>query len=166
MSSKKSGNLIMGLLIVILLVENFLVFYSPDSPFFQAAKKDIPLSEIPSVLSQAGLYDILFIVQNVLCLILFLWLIFRLLNRKSEPELPEQPVSLPKHKGNSKTDIDLLYDIIKQKKRVKIGEIARVFTIDREKALDWCRILENNGLVAISYPAFSESEIILQENNG
>ncbi len=64
-------------------------------------------------------------------------------------------------RDKSKTDIDSLHEILKEKKHLRISTIARVFKISKEKALEWCQILEDANLAAISYPRMGEPEVII-----
>ena len=67
----------------------------------------------------------------------------------------------------SKTDIDLLYDLLKEKKRLEISSIARVFNVDKETVKEWGEIMEDNDLVVMEYPRFGDPEItLMEEENG
>lgn len=59
-------------------------------------------------------------------------------------------------KGRSKTDLDSLYKILKEKKSMSISDISRVFKVDLEVALGWAKILESGDLAIIEYPRFGK----------
>ena len=61
--------------------------------------------------------------------------------------------------GKTNTDLDLLYFLLREKKKLKIPTISKIFKIDKEKALEWCRILESHDYVIINYPSLSEPEV-------
>jgi len=61
----------------------------------------------------------------------------------------------------SGTDLDALYSILKDKKQIKVSSIAKAFKIDRETAMEWCRILESGNLATIDYPGVGEPIIRL-----
>ena len=63
----------------------------------------------------------------------------------------------------TKTDLDVLYEILKNKKQLSISTISRLFKIDKDTALEWCKILESGELVSVSYPAFSEPFVLINE---
>jgi hypothetical protein len=56
----------------------------------------------------------------------------------------------------NKTDLDTLYEIIKENQELPISAISKSFNITKEIAMEWCKILESGELVTISYPGFSE----------
>lgn len=56
----------------------------------------------------------------------------------------------------SKTDLDILYEMLKRKKWVTIDSIEKVFKVNSEVALGWSKILENGNLAIIDYPRFGK----------
>lgn len=63
--------------------------------------------------------------------------------------------------SKTKTDIDILYDLLKERHSIRISLAAKIFKVDKEKIIEWCRILQNANLVTISYPKVGEPEIVL-----
>lgn len=63
----------------------------------------------------------------------------------------------------SKTDIDLLYDLLKEKKKIELGTIADTFKISEETATEWAKILEDAQLAVLHYPRFGEAEVRIKE---
>jgi hypothetical protein len=49
---------------------------------------------------------------------------------------------------------------------LKISVIAKAFGISKDQALEWGKILENQNLASVEYPAFSEPEIKAKNKNG
>jgi len=66
-------------------------------------------------------------------------------------------------RGKSKTDIDVLYELIKEKKRIKILSITKLFDVKEETALEWAKILESSNLAAINYPRVGDPELVINE---
>ncbi len=60
-----------------------------------------------------------------------------------------------------KTDIDVLYDLVKNKGRVKISALAKTFNVDKKTIEDWAEMLEEHGLLKIHYPAIGEAELMI-----
>ncbi len=54
-------------------------------------------------------------------------------------------------KRHYKTEIDELYELIQEKEKVTLKSVQSKFNIDRKKADEWATILEENGLIKISY---------------
>jgi hypothetical protein len=65
--------------------------------------------------------------------------------------------------NKNKTDLDTLYELLKEKKELPISAITKIFKISHEVALEWCKILESGELVTISFPSFSEPIIRIYE---
>ena len=61
------------------------------------------------------------------------------------------------------TDIDILYQILQEKKHLKIASISKVFHISKETAMEWAKILENGELASMYYPQFGDAEILLSQ---
>ena len=66
-------------------------------------------------------------------------------------------------RGKSSTDLDTLYELLKEKKRLKLNAIALSFHLTEENALEWAKILESANLATISYPKFGDPELVLNE---
>lgn len=64
-------------------------------------------------------------------------------------------------RGKSKTDLDTLYDLLKEKKKLKLSTIATLFHVTEETATDWAKILESGNLAAINYPRIGEPELVI-----
>ncbi|MBI2546622.1 alpha/beta fold hydrolase [Candidatus Woesearchaeota archaeon] len=61
------------------------------------------------------------------------------------------------------TDIDLLYRMLAEKKKLKLSQVSANFGISKVQAEEWARILEDNKLAKIHYPLLGDAEIILLE---
>ena len=62
-----------------------------------------------------------------------------------------------------KTDLDVLYDILKEKKHLHLQTIAKIFKVDIDVAKNWCQILVAGNLATLEYPRFGDPELILNE---
>ncbi|NCO11100.1 hypothetical protein CO038_00995 [Candidatus Pacearchaeota archaeon CG_4_9_14_0_2_um_filter_39_13] len=63
-----------------------------------------------------------------------------------------------KNPGN-KTDLDILYEILKEKKTLRVSTISKMFNIDKRLVMDWINTLESGDLASINYPRFGEPEV-------
>ncbi|NPE26914.1 hypothetical protein HNV12_02840 [Methanococcoides sp. SA1] len=68
--------------------------------------------------------------------------------------------------GKSRTDLDTLYEILKQKKTIDIIDIEKTFNVDSDVAFEWAKILENGNLAIIDYPRFRKPTLKLVEKEG
>ncbi|HLC32025.1 MAG TPA: hypothetical protein VJK51_05145 [Candidatus Nanoarchaeia archaeon] len=87
-------------------------------------------------------------------------LIFIILKRKQEvnleiTETPPEKIERPKNK----TDLDVLYDLLQEKKHLKLTTITKLFNVSNEVAIDWAQILEGGELATIHYPRMGEPEL-------
>lgn len=54
--------------------------------------------------------------------------------------------------GQSKTDLDSLYETLQEKKSFKVSTIAKSFKVSKDVAMEWCKILETADLATVDYP--------------
>ncbi|MFH1307520.1 MAG: hypothetical protein ABIH72_01580 [archaeon] len=106
---------------------------------------------------------IAFIAQWLIILLIVYFAYVRHLKKTKTEKIQISYSSLEKRKGKAGTDIDLLYSLLKDGKKLRVSVVAEIFNIDRERALEWMRILEDHNLALINYPAFSEPEVELYE---
>ena len=57
------------------------------------------------------------------------------------------------------TDVDKILMVIKEKKRVKFSELAKMFNVSKQTIEEWAKILEDHGLAQIFYPTLGEPEL-------
>ncbi len=76
-----------------------------------------------------------------------------------EEEKQQQILKVTAKLIKHETDLDRVYNIIKEKKAVKISEITSQFNISKKQAEDWASILEKYGLIEIYYPMLGEPEL-------
>lgn len=82
-----------------------------------------------------------------------------------EPEKKEQlkiPVEI-KDKSRIKTDIDSLYNLLKENKRLSFDNIEKAFGVNKDTVASWAKILESGNLALIYQPKFGEPELWLDE---
>lgn len=72
-------------------------------------------------------------------------------------------LQIKRSQEKAKTDIDLLYDLLKEKKKIELGVVADTFKISEETATEWAKILEDAQLASLHYPRFGEAEIKIKE---
>ncbi len=65
----------------------------------------------------------------------------------------------------SRTDLDVLHEMLKREKQITIDNVEKVFKIDFEVALEWFKILEDGDLAIIDYPRFGKPILKLMEKN-
>ena len=62
-------------------------------------------------------------------------------------------------KQGYETDFDRLYGLLKEKKKLTVSEVAQGFGVKKAKAEEWGKILKEQGLIELYYPAVGEPEL-------
>ncbi len=120
--------------------------------FYEAYKGISPLSK-------------LFLISEWAVLIILLAGVFfrdiKTKSKESEEEL--SGVDIKRLTEDNGTDLDVLYKVLKEKKKLKISSISKLFKVKEEVAMEWCKILESGNLGVIEYPSAREPIIRLVE---
>ena len=104
------------------------------------------------------------ILQWMALIILLAGVFFRDMKAKKKEAAAElSGVDITQLSKDSGTDLDTLYKLLKEKKKLKISNIARLFKVKEEVAMEWCKILESGNLGVIEYPSAREPIIKLVE---
>lgn len=117
-----------------------------------------------NVLFKINMSLVAFVAQWIILLLIVLFAYSKFLKHRKEEDAKIADFVLPKIKSRSQTHLDTFYDLLKIKKSLSITTISKAFRIPKEMALDWAKILESDELVIIEYPAFSDPEVIINEN--
>jgi hypothetical protein len=102
------------------------------------------------------------IFQWIFSLVIISFIIFRDV-KSLKTKIPEINIEIKKSPNKNSTDLDSLYEALKERKELSILSISKGFNINKDIALDWCKILEAGELVSIEYPAFGQPIIHLKE---
>jgi hypothetical protein len=79
--------------------------------------------------------------------------------RHSSAEIKKIIAEKKNASSSAKTDIDVLYEILKHQKKLGISEIASAFGITKDIAAEWAQMLEENNLAEIEYSNIGEPVI-------
>ncbi len=92
-------------------------------------------------------------------------LIVFLIKAKMEIRTVEHAIftKLKINRGIAQTDLDLMYELTKEKKAIKINALANYFEVEDKTIIAWARILEEANLVSLNYPAVGEPQVVLNE---
>ena len=130
---------IFAIILITLVTESIAIFY--------ASSKDFP---IPRYL----------LIMQVPLIIFILGFAYIKNRRIWQRKVEEYGINLREISKNSKTDLDALYTILKNKKEIKVRSISNIFKIEEDLAMEWSRILEAGELVTIEYPGFGSPKVI------
>ena len=89
--------------------------------------------------------------------------LFKTIKHKKRPILKKSTFSKKNFDNEAQTDLDILYNALAKKKEISLEDIALMFKVDKELALDWCKTLENADLAIVDYPNFKPPILRLPE---
>ena len=124
--------------------------------------KDSLSSTFNRTVEMSPIMKIFLISQWALLLLILAYSAFKdknLLNQKKD----EKELHIQKNLSKNKTDLDVLYEVLQKKKKLKISAISKAFKVSKEIAMEWCKILESGNLAEIDYPGFGQPVIKLTE---
>jgi hypothetical protein len=117
-----------------------------------------------------GIYESSSVSNKVLILIQFVVgiiaavIIFIVINKRLKKKATFSRNDFVENKTKkSRTDLDMLYEILKKRKKIDIVDIESVFKVSPKVAFGWAKILENGDLAVIEYPRFGKPILILME---
>lgn len=90
--------------------------------------------------------------------------IFLLAKQKIATKKNVSKLEIKRNKGSlTETDIDNLYNLLREQKSLKLSAICMLFGVDKEVVLSWGRTLEASKLIRIDYPSFGDPDFVYQE---
>jgi predicted ArsR family transcriptional regulator len=60
------------------------------------------------------------------------------------------------------TDIDKLYEILKERKKISFKAISRAFKVSDETVRKWGTTLESGNLARVEYPSIGYPELVIK----
>lgn len=106
---------------------------------------------------------ILILLQIFLFIIVIAFVSFIFRRSKKRVILSKKDYIAKDGNRRSRTDLDILYGILKIKKAINIDDIARTFKVSPEIALGWSKVLETGDLAEIDYPRFGNPVLKIPE---
>ena len=82
---------------------------------------------------------------------------------ESKNELSLSNIKEKYEKGENRTDLDILYDILKEKKHLSLNSISKIFKVSKEVAKSWSETLEAGDLATLFYPRIGDPELVLKK---
>jgi len=157
--------IILAIFVISVLITS-LYLYSNRSEFSYLHISGESIKDIPKLPLDISISLIAFVTQWFILISIILFAYARYLKKKKYEKVTLNIQEIRKKKSGTETDLDLLYRALKDKKKLPIDLISKSFKIDKEKAIEWSKILENSGLATLEYPAFGEPEVKLNEKGG
>jgi hypothetical protein len=154
---KKKQLIILGILVVCLLI-GLIVLNVQDLLLFGY------LAELLTYASPE-----FYIGASIITLLIFVFIVFktRKLIRIKKIRFQQQQAKhvqaikeeLQHHQKGFETDFDRLYQLLQEKKKLTVGEVAAGFGVSKTKAEEWGKILKEQGIIDLHYPPVGEAEL-------
>jgi hypothetical protein len=157
--AKKIGVAAMGLFVVLFLGINLYLYTVKNNS--SSAMSGMAITDLPFGLNISLLA---FILQWIILLCIVFFAYTRFLKHRKEEDEKIKFLVIPEPKSKAETNIDILYNFLKKEEGLSIGAVARIFNVKKEVALGWGKILEENDLATIEYPAFADPEIKIKKD--
>ena len=156
---KKRGFTIISGIVLILALTNLFLFFNKDGTSYATISGKF-IEEVPELPFDLNISLIAFVIQWIVLLLIIITAYVHFLKHRKDEEYVKRDYSLLKQKKTkSKTDLDILYNLLQNKKILSTKTISELFGISKEKALEWAKILENRKLAIIEYPTFNDPEV-------
>lgn len=125
--------------------------------------KIIQISSFADLNFNLRIYSFFAIVLELILIFFFLFI-----DSKNKDEFVKEMRAVKKlktefAKSKNQTDLDVLYNILKERKKIKVSILHTVFDVDRETMRDWIETLESGDLVELNNKKFGESELIFKK---
>lgn len=75
------------------------------------------------------------------------------------PVDPTHEIHIDHPAGLGRTDLDVLYDLLKKEKKISLPKIQKLFGVSEEIVEHWCKTLESGNLAEVHYPRLGEPEL-------
>jgi len=176
MVTKEDRAIVIGVLFLLFLIIGdatyFMINY--DDSFSDVSNNFVSVMSANSIktavnnfYSTSSVNQRIFLLLQFLVLILFIVIIVFIISKLKSKKLLQKTSYVDKNRSVSKTDIDILYDMLKAEKDISISDISRMFKVDDDVSMGWAKILEDANLALIDYPRFGKPVIrLFSENSG
>ena len=168
MEKRKGAVVFLWVLIgLFLAVTTWLYFSYQLNPFMGGMTGNSVREVVNTFYETSSINQRIFILSQVLLLIVICAVIFMIVKKfRVKQKLFKNDYIIKGGNKRSRTDLDVLYEMLKKKKEISMEDIEKVFRIDPEIALDWSKILENGDFAEIDYPRFGKPVLRLLEEDG
>ncbi len=169
MEKKRNGpkalKLVATIVILATLIHTGYTFYNKNSLSFQVGLSGNIITENAGEVAEAnlGLKDKIILMSEWI-LVISLIIISRI-KEKIETKKADQIISQSKkiHLGISRTDLDLMYELLNEKEELKVVTLAKYFGVDNSTILEWGRVLEEANLIKVNYPTIGDPILLINK---
>ena len=149
-------------LISVILILNLIFHSLAYFDYFEDKKYNIGL--FSSLINNFAQYSLYSIGAILIEFVILFTLLMMFISYKKRLKLHKKVLDLRNfHSSRTTTDLDALYEVLKEKKKLSLSTIANTFNVSTALVYEWGKILETGKLAKIEYPRFKEPILTLME---
>lgn len=104
----------------------------------------------------------LVVLSQIFLLVIIVVAVFFIFKRFRKKVMLSKKNYIPISKNKrARTDLDILYEMLKRKGELDMEDVVRTFKVSPEIVLGWFKVLENGDLAEIDYPRFGHPVLTL-----
>ena len=77
-------------------------------------------------------------------------------DKKKKHKKEEKPIVYKKPTGKLTTEVDDMLEIISNKKKIRMNQLAKMMKVKPKEVKEWTETLENWGIIEVHYPLFGD----------
>lgn len=158
--AKKLGIFLMGLFVVVFSGTNLYMYFGNSDRSYNSLSGMVTGN---TIIANMNFSLVAFIIQWVILLLIVMFAYTKFIKEKKNDNISHNEIPRMKDSEGLDTELDTLYRLLIEKERLSVGAIAKAFDIEKEKAIEWAKILEEHDLVSVEYPAFNDPEVEIKE---
>lgn len=174
---KRGTKILVGLLWVFIIVAgghavfHFYLFGTGIQGFFENGVSGFSIGGFTVGEEKTGAYSAAVSISQTAVIVewLAILFIFALVYTRNRIEFSKEMKSLQSEKAGvdarAKTDLDKLYELLKNKKRISFSAVRKVFDVDEELVKSWAETLKSGNLAGVDYPRIGGPELVLLEQS-
>ena len=173
MVSKKNALMILIGVVLLVGIVHFLlhvaIFGTGVSGFYRDGAGKISLFGFNLFESFKQQYSFYSLPSKIILLVEVLFLVFLVFvfyfSRREDVNDDKEITALKEKYMNEKhtTDLDVLYNILIERKRIDLKSISKIFGVTSEVSENWCQVLESGNLAVIHSPRIGDREVIIAQ---
>lgn len=165
---KRLGFVLIGILAGLFLLFGALSYlYSGDDVSGAAVSGNSIKDSVGRFYEMSSVNERLLLLGQIIFVIVIIISIFFIIKKIGKKQtLFKKDYMLAGEAKRSRTDLDVLYEMLKNKKEIDLRDVERVFQVSPEVAIGWAKVLEDGDLIEIDYPRFGKPILRLFEEDG
>ena len=157
------GKVLLVILFFVLVNAGFIFYINQGNISFDKGFTGLSIREIvkDNFVGLNLMQKIVLFAQGFIFVLIILFIFTKELGKRGKKrEITKEDIKI--HSKKYTTDLDVLSDILKKKKKIHLSSISKTFNVSKETAMEWCRALEFSKIGSLEYPTLGEPYIKVQ----